>query len=133
MRDPISLTPEIMPMLDRHELDKTKQVKRLTEHFAGQRVLPSTEEELHQHLERKAKREADRMLAAAEAEHHKNEHVRLAAAAQQAKNVAIVQTFAKRAREAALAAGATHEAAEAAATTAATDADTTFEENAIHK
>ena len=94
MRDPISLTPEILAMLDRHELDKSKQAKLLTEHLSRQRVLPNTEEELHQHLERKAKREADRLLAATEAEHYRQEQVRQAAAAQQEKNAAVVQTFA---------------------------------------
>jgi len=120
-------------MLDMHELDKTKQAKLLTEHLAEQRILPSTEEELQQHLERKAKKETDRLLAAAEAEQHKQEQARLVATAQQAKNVAIVPTFVKRAREAALAAGATQEAAEAAATAAAADAETTFEENALQE
>ncbi len=55
-------------MLDKHEQDKSKQAKLLTKHLAGQRVLPSTEEELQQHLERKAKRDANRLLAAADAE-----------------------------------------------------------------
>ena len=48
-------------------------------------------------------------------------------------NVAIVQTFAKRARKAALAAGATPEAAEAAATMATADAELAFAENAMQK
>ena len=65
-------------MMDRHEPDKTKQAKLLTEHLLGQRVLPSTEEELQQHLERKAKREADRLLAAAEAEYYRQEQARQA-------------------------------------------------------
>jgi len=30
MRDPISLTPEILAMLDRHKPDKTKHAKLLT-------------------------------------------------------------------------------------------------------
>ena len=53
----------------------------LTEHLLGQRVLPSTEDELQQHLERKAKREADRLLAAAETEHYRQEQAIHAAAA----------------------------------------------------
>jgi hypothetical protein len=57
----------------------------------------------------------------------------LAADAQQAKNAAIVQTFAKRAREAALASGANQEAAEAYATVAAADAETALEENAMQE
>jgi hypothetical protein len=32
MRDPISLTPEMMAMLDKHEPDKAKQAKLLAEH-----------------------------------------------------------------------------------------------------
>ncbi len=46
VRDPISLTPAILAMMDMLEPDKSKQAKLLTEHFSGQRVLPSTEEEL---------------------------------------------------------------------------------------
>ena len=67
MRDPINIPPEILAMLDRHEPVKSKKAKLLKEHLAGERVLPSTEEELQQHLERKAKREADRLLTAAKA------------------------------------------------------------------
>ena len=52
---------------------------------------------------------------------------------QKAMNAAIVQTFAHRAREAALAAGATPEATEEASTTAATDAETAFEGNAMQE
>ncbi len=48
-------------------------------------------------------------------------------------NAAIVQTFAKRARKAALATRATPEAAEAAATMAATDAELAFAENAMQE
>jgi hypothetical protein len=46
MRDPVILTPEIMAMIDRHEPDKTKQAKLLTEHLAGQWIMSSTKEEL---------------------------------------------------------------------------------------
>ena len=81
MREPISLTPEILVMLNRHEPDKAKHAKLLTEHLSGQRVLPSTEEELQLHIERKAKKEAERQLAAAEAE----AHIQHAEAAQQEK------------------------------------------------
>ncbi len=52
--------------------------------------------------------------------------------AQKAMNAPIVQTFAKRAREAALVAGATPEIAEEAATTAAADAETSFQEKSMH-
>ena len=113
-------------MLDRHEPDKGKQAQLLTEHLAGQRVLPFTEEELQQHLEWKAKRESDRLLAAKEASAHMQEHARQAEAHRQAQNAGVVATFAKRAREAAIAAGATQEVAEAAATAAAADAEMTF-------
>ena len=67
MRDPMTLTPEILAMLDRHEKDKAKQAKLLTKHLAGHMTLPSTEEELQENFERKSKREADRLVAAAEA------------------------------------------------------------------
>jgi len=52
MKDPISLTPNILAILDSHESDKSKHAKLLTEHLSGQRVIPYTEEELQQHLER---------------------------------------------------------------------------------
>jgi hypothetical protein len=133
MREPIQLTSEILAMMDRYEPDKSKQAKLLTEHLAGQRVLPSTEEELQQHLQRKAKRESDHLLAAAEAEAIRQEQIRQAETAQKTMNVAIVQTFAKRAKEAALTAEATPEAAEAEATMAATDAELAFAENAMQE
>ena len=119
--------------MDRYEVDKSKQAKLLTEYLAGQRVLPSTEEELQQHLERKAKRESDRLLVAVEAEAIRQEQIKQAETAQKTMNAAIVQTFAKLAREAALAAGATPEAAEATATMGAADAELTFAENAIQE
>jgi hypothetical protein len=106
------------------------------EHLAGQRVLPSTEEELHQHNERKAKREANRLRVATKAEAHRQEKIKMKKAAQKANNAAIVQTFANRARESALAAGATTEATEAAATTATSatsDAEMAFVENDMHE
>ena len=53
--------------------------------------------------------------------------------AQTAMNAVIVQTFAKRAREAALVARATPEAAEEAVTTATTDAGIAFAENAMQE
>ena len=80
MRDPTTLTPEILSMLERHEPDKAKQAKLLTKHLSGQRTLPSTEEELQQHLERKAKRETDKLLAAAEAEATRQEKIKQAEA-----------------------------------------------------
>ena len=68
MRDPITLTPKIQAMLDIHESDKAKQAKFLTEHLTRQMTLPSTEEELQQHLERKTKRDVNRLLGEAEKE-----------------------------------------------------------------
>jgi hypothetical protein len=41
-REYIPLTPEIMLMLDRLELDKGKLARLLTEHPRGQRTLPGT-------------------------------------------------------------------------------------------
>jgi hypothetical protein len=66
-RDSIPLTPEILHLLDRLEPDKDKQARLLTEHLTGQRTLPSTEAELHTHLERRAARELKRQQVAAEA------------------------------------------------------------------
>jgi uncharacterized protein with PIN domain len=107
MRDPISLTPGILAMLDKHEPGEAKQAKLLTEHLSRQRVLPSTEEELQLHLERKAKREAERQLVAAEGEAHRVAQATHAEASHQAKTAGVIATFAKRAKEAALASGAT--------------------------
>ena len=124
MWDPAILTPEILSMLDIHEPDKTKQAKLLTEHLVGQRIMSSIEKELQQHLERKAKRELDRQIAATEAEALGHYQARIAATTQQSQNIGVTATFAKRAREAAIAAGATLEIAEAATIAAATEAET---------
>ena len=85
-------------MLDRYEPDKAKQVKLLTEHLKGQRVLPSLEEELQLHLERKVKREAERQLAAAEAEAHRAAQAKHAEAARQANTAGLIATFTKRSK-----------------------------------
>jgi len=98
MRDSVIHTPEILSMLDKHEPNKTKQAELLTEHLAGQRIMASTEEELQQHLERKAKRELDRKIAAMEAEALRHDHARLAASSLHAHNTRVIATFAKRAR-----------------------------------
>jgi hypothetical protein len=45
-REPISITPDILLLLDILALDKEKLAKRLIEHPIGQWALPSTEEEL---------------------------------------------------------------------------------------
>ena len=102
LRDPISLTPKILAMLDMHEPDKGKHAQILTEHLAGRRILRSTEEELQQHLERKARREAKHLLAAKEADAIRQEQAREAEANRHAHNTGVVDTFAKRAREASM-------------------------------
>jgi hypothetical protein len=56
-RDPIPLKPEILHLFDRLEPDKVKQDIILTEHLTGQRLLPSTEQDLQQHLEKRAQRD----------------------------------------------------------------------------
>ena len=113
-------------MLDRHEPDKAKHAKLITEHLSRQRVLPSTEEELRLQLERKAKREAERQLAAAEAEARWVAQAKHAEATHQAKTVGVIATFAKRAKEVALATRAILEDAELATTTATEDAAPSF-------
>jgi hypothetical protein len=40
MRDPVTITLEILSMLDKHEPDKSKQAKLLTKHLRGKRTLP---------------------------------------------------------------------------------------------
>jgi len=97
MRDPMTLTPEILAMLERHEPDKAKQAKLLTDYLSGQMTLPSTEEELQQHLERKAKREADKLMVAAEAKAARQDKIKQAKASRQAQNATVIATFAKRA------------------------------------
>jgi hypothetical protein len=106
MRDPVTLTPEILTMRERHEPDKAKQAKLLTEHVLGQRTLPYTEEELQQHLERKAKQEIDRLLAAPETKANMQNIIKQAEASKQAQNATLIATFAKRAKDVAIAAGA---------------------------
>jgi hypothetical protein len=56
-----------LQLIDRLEPDKGRQGKLLTEHLAGHKVLPSTEEELAQILEQRAKKEAERQMATEEA------------------------------------------------------------------
>ena len=45
-KEPISLTPEILNMLDKLDPDKGKQARLLTEHLKGRRIITSTEQEL---------------------------------------------------------------------------------------
>ena len=65
-RGPIPITPDILHLFDRLEPDKEKHARLLTEHITRQRTLHVTEEELQQHLERKATGEIKRQHAAAE-------------------------------------------------------------------
>ena len=81
----------------------------LTEHLARQRVLPSREDELPQQLENKAKREVERQQAAEEKAKHRAIMEQHAIDAQEVIQVNIVATFGRRARKAALVAGATME------------------------
>jgi hypothetical protein len=46
MRDPMTLTPEILDVMERHEPDKAKLAKILTKHLTCLRTLPSTEKDL---------------------------------------------------------------------------------------
>ena len=77
-------------------------------------------------MEREAKREINRILAAEEAATRRQEQVRQAEAHRQAMNAGVVATLAKRARESTIAAGATQEATEAVASATAVDAEMTF-------
>jgi len=43
-RDFVPITAEILHLLDRLEPDKVKQARLMTEHIAGHRVLPTTEQ-----------------------------------------------------------------------------------------
>ena len=51
------ITPEILHSLDRLEPDKGKQARLITEHLTWERLLPSTEKELQQLLEKRAPRD----------------------------------------------------------------------------
>jgi hypothetical protein len=42
----VTLTPEILAMLERHDPDKAKQAKLLAKHVTTEKTLPSKEEEL---------------------------------------------------------------------------------------
>ena len=124
MREPVIITPEIMAMLVRHEPDKTKHAKLLTDNLARQRIMSSTYEELQQHRERKAKRELDIPIASTEAEALIQDQARLAAAAQHVQNIGVITTFAKRARESAISAGATPKIAKATTIAIAEEVET---------
>ena len=98
----------------------------LTGHLSSQRTLPSKQEELQQHLERKAKREEDKLLTASEAEVAKQDKVKQAEASRQAQNATIIANFAKRGKDATIAAGASVEDARATRKAAAAEAETAF-------
>ena len=98
----------------------------LIEHLSGQRTLPSTEEELQQHMERKAKREADMLLAATKSEATMKKKKNKTKAVRKAHNVIVIASFSKRAKYTTIAAGATTEEAKAAGKTAAAEVETAF-------
>ena len=66
---------------------------------------------LRQHLERKVKREADKLLAEAEAELARQERIIQEEAARQVQHATVTTTFAKRAKDAAIVASASAEEA----------------------
>ena len=51
--------------MDRLEPDKGKQARLITEHLAGQRTLPCTEQELQKLMQKKAEKEIKRQQASA--------------------------------------------------------------------
>jgi hypothetical protein len=106
-REPIPLTTQILLVLDRLEPDKERQGKLLTEHLTGHGILPSTEEELAQILEQRAKKEAEQHMAADEAAKQRTTTDQLDADPPEVVHACIVATFGRKAKEAALAAGAT--------------------------
>jgi hypothetical protein len=112
-REPVTLTPDILQLLDRYEPDKARHAQLLMEHMTGHRTLPRTEEELTQMLERKANRELKRQQAAALAAANQAA-AEQAAAEQRAQAAQHAALMAQQAMADALAAGATNEAAIAA-------------------
>ena len=125
----VTLTPEILAMMDRHEPDKTKQAKMLTEHLAGHKTLPSTEEELQEHLERKSKREANILLAAPNVESTRQEGAMQAEVTRRAQHANVIATFAKRAKDATIVTWATAEEAETTRHVAAAEVETSFSDS----
>ena len=77
-------------------------------------------------MERKAKREADRLLAAVKAKTARQEKTRQAKAAIHQQNAIFIATFAKRAKDATIAASTTTEEAEDAGHATTSEAETTF-------
>jgi hypothetical protein len=113
------LSPEMIRLLDRFEPEKGKHTRLLTENLTGQRLLPSTEQELQHHLEKRAQRDIKKQQATTEvvANTHTQEHAKGEQAAHEA---AMVAHLAKRAKEHILAIGATEAEAEAASHIAST-------------
>ena len=85
----------MLAMIDKHEPGKGKHTELFTTHIAAHIDLPSTEEELQHYVERKARREAERILSQEEAATHRQEHVRQTEARRHALNVRVIATFAK--------------------------------------
>ena len=125
-REPIPLTTQILLLLDRLGPDKGRQGKFLTEHLTGHRVLPSTEEELAQILEQRAKKEAERQLATEEAAKQRTSAIHLGTDPLEVVQARIVAAFGDIAWEAALASGATMDQALEAKEKAAEEAKATL-------
>ena len=120
-REPIPLTPEILPLLDRLEPDKEKQTRLLTENLTRHKTLSSTEHELQKLLERKAEKEIKRQQTTLEVVAN-----RAAEEKMEAREAAMAAHLAQQAMAATLAARATRDeviAAGQAAMEAATGAD----------
>jgi hypothetical protein len=118
-REFIPITPEILLLLDRLEPDKVKQSRLLTEHIAGHRALPATEEELQTILEKRTRRALEREQAAAETSRAAAERAQKEFEQRQV-NETVIAEYSTAARDAALAAGKTpSEAAEIEARAAA--------------
>jgi hypothetical protein len=113
-RDFVPITAEILHLLDRLEPDKVKQATLMTEHIAGHRVLPTTEQELQDIFEKRARRAIEREQAAAESSRAAEERAQAEAAEQRRVNETVISDYAEQARDAALAAGKSQEEAAAA-------------------
>jgi hypothetical protein len=126
-RDFIPITAEILLLLDRLEPDKIKQAKYLSEHIAGHRALPTTEEELQAILDKRTRRAIEREQAAAESSRAAAERALAEAAEQRRVNETVISDYAEQARDAALAAGKSQEEEAAAYHKAAAETRTVVE------
>jgi hypothetical protein len=74
----------------------------------------------------KAKREANRLLTASDTEAAKQDKIKQAEATMHAQNATVIATFAERAKDARIAAGASAEDAKVTGKAAAAEAETSF-------